>query len=109
MPNPLPFGLRIFVLAVAAVLILGPGIGSLSGPTEKDEYHRVYRTVLTMMENDQWLVPHLDGRPRLKKPPLVTWLTRLSFESFRVSLVSARARRWEQRLACPASLKKRIF
>lgn len=91
MANPLPFGWRIFVLAVAAVVILAPGIGSLSGPTEKDEYHRVYRTALTMMENDQWIVPHLDGQPRLKKPPLVTWLTRLSFESFGVSLVSARA------------------
>ena len=73
------------------VLITAPGIGNQTGPTSKDEYHRVFRTALTMMEEDVWLVPFLDGSPRIEKPPLLNWLTRWSFERFGISLRSARA------------------
>lgn len=73
------------------VLITAPGIGNQTGPTSKDEYHRVFRTALTMMEEDVWLVPFLDGSPRIEKPPLLNWLTRWSFERFGISLRSARS------------------
>jgi 4-amino-4-deoxy-L-arabinose transferase-like glycosyltransferase len=32
-----------------------------------------------MIEEDVWLVPILDGNPRIEKPPLLNWLTRWSF------------------------------
>ncbi len=44
-----------------------------------------------MMEEDVWLVPFLDGSPRIEKPPLLNWLTRWNFERFGVSLLSARS------------------
>ena len=59
--------------------------------TDPDEYHRIYRTVLSMMENDEWMAPRLDGIPRVRKPPLTYWMTRLSFELFGVSVTSGRA------------------
>jgi len=47
------------VVFTFAVLITAPGIGNQSGQTLKDEYHRVFRTALTMIEEDVWLVPIL--------------------------------------------------
>jgi 4-amino-4-deoxy-L-arabinose transferase-like glycosyltransferase len=85
---------RAILLAVVftiAVLITAPGIGNQTGPTSKDEYHRVFRTALTMIEENVWLVPVLDGSPRVEKPPLLNWLTRWNFEMFGVSLLSARS------------------
>ena len=85
---------RAILLAVVftfAVFITAPGIGNQTGPTSKDEYHRVFRTALTMMEEDVWLVPFLDGSPRIEKPPLLNWLTRWNFERFGISLQSARS------------------
>lgn len=48
------------VVFTIAVLITAPGIGNQTGPTSKDEYHRVFRTALTMIEENVWLVPVLD-------------------------------------------------
>ena len=33
-----------------------------------------------MIEENVWLVPILDGNPRIEKPPLLNWLTRWNFE-----------------------------
>ncbi len=85
---------RAILLAIVftfAVLVTAPGIGNPTGPTSKDEYHRVFRTALTMMKEDVWLVPFLDGSPRIEKPPLLNWLTRWNFERFGISLLSARS------------------
>jgi len=43
-----------------------------------------------MIEGDHWLVPFLDGAPRIRKPPLVYWMGRASYELFGISLTSAR-------------------
>ena len=77
----------LFALSLA---ILSPGITSVSIFTDPDEYHRIYRTVLSMMENDEWMAPRLDGAPRVRKPPLTYWMTRASFELFGVSVTSGR-------------------
>ena len=83
--------LLVAVVFTITVLIIAPGIGNQTGPTSKDEYHRVFRTALTMIEEKVWLVPVLDGSPRIEKPPLLNWLTRWNFERFGVSLLSARS------------------
>ena len=84
---------RSFLLPLLFVLSLAtfsPGIGNISIFTDPDEYHRIYRTVLSMMENDDWMAPKLDGVPRVRKPPLTYWMTRASFEIFGVSVTSGR-------------------
>lgn len=77
----------LFSLAVA---VFSLGVGEITSPTSKDEYHRVFRTGLQMLEQNVWWIPTLDGDPRLEKPPLLAWLTRLSFELFGIGIGSAR-------------------
>ncbi|MFQ5992769.1 MAG: ArnT family glycosyltransferase, partial [Nitrospiraceae bacterium] len=78
------------LLFLASVIALSPGIGEVTGVTAKDEYFVYLRTALSMIEQDAWIVPILDGAPFVKKPPMISWLTRASFEVFGVSLTSAR-------------------
>ncbi len=87
-----PWGLRLALAALflIAMALLGVGIGEHTGVTGKDEYFLSLRTPLCMAEQNAWLVPCLDGQPRLKKPPMLYWLTRGAFEAFGSSLVSAR-------------------
>lgn len=81
--------LLLTLLFFAAVVALSQGIWEVTGVTAKDEYHLALRTPLSMMEHDEWVVPRLNGIPR-EKPPMISWLTRASFEIFGVSLTSAR-------------------
>ena len=89
----MPLTRAAFTLAclAAAALILGLGIASPTGLTGKDEYLLGLRIPLEMMQDDRWWLPFLDGEPRLKKPPLLYWLGRASFEIFGPSLLAARA------------------
>ncbi len=78
------------VIFLLAVLVLSLGIDATTGITGKDEYFLSHRTPLTMMEQDRWWVPWLDEAPRLKKPPMLYWLGRASYEVFGPSAASAR-------------------
>ena len=89
-PNQRKRYLLLSLLFLASVVVLSPGIGEITGVTAKDEYFLTLRTPLSMMEQDAWVVPRLDGALRVKKPPMISWLTRASFELFGVSLTSAR-------------------
>lgn len=82
--------LALALLFFTALTVLAVGIGEPTGVTGKDEYYLSLRTPMCMVEQDVWWVPCLDGEPRLKKPPMVYWLTRASYEAFGVNLVSAR-------------------
>ena len=79
--------LLLFLLALAVLL---PGIQEATGLTGKDEFFLGLRTPMEMIEGDHWLVPFLDGAPRIRKPPLLYWLGRASYETFGISLASAR-------------------
>lgn len=79
--------LALFLLALALLL---PGIWEATGLTGKDEFYLGLRTPMEMMEGDHWLVPFLDGAPRIRKPPLLYWLGRVDFELFGPSLAAAR-------------------
>ena len=78
------------LLFVLALLVLGPGIGAATGFTGKDEFFLGLRTPMEMIEGDHWLVPFLDGAPRIRKPPLLYWLGRAGFEAAGISLLTAR-------------------
>ena len=43
-----------------------------------------------MLQNDSWVVPTLQGEPYLDKPPLMYWLTALSYSVFGVTPQAAR-------------------
>jgi hypothetical protein len=43
-----------------------------------------------MRQRGDWLVPHFNGEPRYKKPPLLYWLVGVSYALFGISEASAR-------------------
>ena len=86
-PSPLRQSLILFVLAL---VVLIPGIWEATGLSGKDEFFLGLRTPMEMIEGNHWLVPFLDGVPRIRKPPLLYWLGRTSFELFGISLFNAR-------------------
>ncbi|MFV2004754.1 MAG: ArnT family glycosyltransferase [Gammaproteobacteria bacterium] len=87
LPRPSLLALFLFLLAFAVLL---PGITEVTGITGKDEYLLGLRTPMHMIEGGHGWLPWLDGEPRLKKPPLIYWLAKLSYETFGVSLFSGR-------------------
>lgn len=87
LPRPSLLALIIFLLAIAVLL---PGISEITGITGKDEYLLGLRTPMHMIESGHGWLPWLDGEPRLKKPPLIYWLGKASYESFGISLFSGR-------------------
>lgn len=78
------------VLAILTILAVGWGVTEPTGLTGKDEFYLGLRTPIEMMEGHHWAIPYLDGQPRLRKPPMLYWLGRASYETFGVSLLSAR-------------------
>ena len=86
--HPASQSLLLFLLAF---LVLGPGIGAATGFTGKDEFFLGLRTPMEMIEGNHWLVPFLDGAPRIRKPPLLYWLGRAGYETAGISLITARA------------------
>jgi 4-amino-4-deoxy-L-arabinose transferase-like glycosyltransferase len=87
LPRPSLLALILFLLAIAVLL---PGITEITGITGKDEYLLGLRTPMHMIEGGHGWLPWLDGEPRLKKPPLIYWLGKISYETFGVSLFSGR-------------------
>src|SRR2546423_5711974 len=71
--------LGIITILWAAIFL--PALGS----TEiKGEEGRRIEPAVEMLETGDWLVPHFNGRPYLRKPPLVNWMIALSFKTFGV-------------------------
>lgn len=82
--------LRNLFLLLIASWVLGAGISSPTSLTGKDEYFLGLRIPLEMMERDVWWVPFIDDQPRLKKPPLLYWAGRASYELQGPSLEAGR-------------------
>lgn len=87
LPRPSLLALFLFLLALAVLL---PGITDVTGITGKDEYLLGLRTPMHMIEGGHGWLPWLDGEPRLKKPPLIYWLGKISYETLGISLFSGR-------------------
>jgi 4-amino-4-deoxy-L-arabinose transferase-like glycosyltransferase len=77
----------LFMFSVTSLFI---GIQQPTAITGKDEYLIGLRTPMHMIEGDHGWLPWLDGEPRLKKPPVIYWLGKISYEVFGISLLSAR-------------------
>ena len=66
-----------WIVALLWAAIYLPGLGS----TEiKGEEGRRILPAITMLDEGDWLVPHVGGRPFLRKPPLVNWMIAASFK-----------------------------
>lgn len=78
------------VWMAALVLVLG-GIGSF-GILDNNEglYAEIPREMLASGDWRLWIIPHLNGLPYMEKPPLLYWLTALSFALFGESEWAAR-------------------
>jgi 4-amino-4-deoxy-L-arabinose transferase-like glycosyltransferase len=78
------------VWAVALTLVVG-GLGSF-GILDNNEglYAEIPREMLASGDWRQWVIPHLNGLPYMEKPPLLYWLTAMSFAVFGASEWSAR-------------------
>ena len=79
-----------WILFLLGILALAPSIGSETSVTGSDEYTLSLRTPMEMLERGDWLTPWVNGEPRLRKPPLLYWLTLANYQLFGVSLVAAR-------------------
>jgi 4-amino-4-deoxy-L-arabinose transferase-like glycosyltransferase len=77
-------------LGMFAIWALGSGVYSATGLTGLDEYWHSMRTALQSLELNQWLIPVLDGEPRIEKPPLLYWLMMTSFAVLGVDFWTAR-------------------
>jgi 4-amino-4-deoxy-L-arabinose transferase-like glycosyltransferase len=92
------------VWITALGFVLG-GLGSF-GILDNNEglYAEIAREMLAAHDWRQWVIPHLNGLPYMEKPPLLYWLTALSFALFGESEWSARAVPALSALACVAML-----
>jgi 4-amino-4-deoxy-L-arabinose transferase-like glycosyltransferase len=80
----LPLGL--ITLAGLGLFFFRLGAPGLMDPDE-GRYAEIAREMLLLKD---WLIPHLNLAPYLEKPPLVYWLTSLSFAAFGYSEWAAR-------------------
>ena len=86
-PPPTRHALLVILIALAALIHLGTlGSGDLYSQTE-GQYAGAAKE---MLRNQEWLLPTNDGVPRLQKPPLLYWLTIISFKLFGVNAAAAR-------------------
>lgn len=92
------------VWIVAFGLVFG-GLG-LSGILDNNEglYAEIPREMLASGDWRAWVIPHLNGLPYMEKPPLLYWLTALSFALFGVNEWAARLTPALSGLACVAML-----
>ncbi|CAN5341739.1 N/A [soil metagenome] len=88
----------VWVTALSFVLI---GLGSF-GILDNNEglYAEIPREMLAAHDWRMWIIPHLNGLPYMEKPPLLYWLTALSFALFGESEWSARLVPALSSLAC---------
>jgi len=89
----------------AALAFVCAALGSY-GILDNNEglYAEIPREMLASHDWRQWVIPHLNGLPYMEKPPLLYWLTALSFSVFGISEWSARLVPALSSLVCVALL-----
>src|SRR5947209_17842055 len=80
------WGCFAFIAALAATILFL----NLSYPLIEPDEGRYAEIGREMLTSGDWVVPTLNGRPYLDKPPLFYWLLAGSFELFGVSARAAR-------------------
>lgn len=80
-----PWSLALLIILPAALLY--PTRSFLLLEPDEARYAQIARE---MSDNGSWVVPTLQGKPYLDKPPLLYWLVRLSYALFGISEEAAR-------------------
>lgn len=90
---------------IVAIGFIFAGLGSF-GILDNNEglYAEIPREMLAAHDWRLWVIPHLNGLPYMEKPPLLYWLTALSFGLFGESEWSARLVPALSALGCVALL-----
>ncbi len=90
---------------LVALLFVFAGLGS-PGISDNNEglYAEISREMLVSHDWRHWVIPHLNGLPYLEKPPLLYWLTALSFSLFGLAEWSARLVPAISALSCVAMM-----
>lgn len=93
-----------FVWLVALVFV-GVGLGSYAILDNNEGlYAEIPREMLHSGDWHQWVIPHLNGLAYMEKPPLLYWLTAISFAIFGESEWAARLVPALSGLSCVASI-----
>lgn len=79
--------LSLILLIVLPAILLYPTRSFHLLEPDEGRYAEIARE---MFERGEWVVPTLQGQPYLDKPPLLYWLTRISYSLFGISDASAR-------------------
>ncbi|MCR9118254.1 MAG: glycosyltransferase family 39 protein, partial [bacterium] len=88
-------------LFFAAVVLL---FSNLSYPLVEPDETRYAEVSLEMLQRGDWVIPTIQGEPFLDKPPLLYWLTMVSYTVFGVSEWAARLPIALAALACVMSI-----
>lgn len=78
------------LLVLLAAIVFLPLLGSETGYSIKGEYRWTLPSVVETYSSEDWLVPKLDGMPRLRKPPVFYWFMVGSCRAFGLTLFWAR-------------------
>jgi 4-amino-4-deoxy-L-arabinose transferase-like glycosyltransferase len=91
-PDTGAFTLPAWLVWASALVFIFAGLGS-SGILDNNEglYAEIPREMLASHDWRMWVIPHLNGLPYMEKPPLLYWLTAMSFGAFGLSEWAARA------------------
>ena len=75
------------VLLLTAIVMLG---SQLSYPLFEPDETRNAQLALNIIEHDQWMTLQLQGQHYWDKPPLMAWLTAISYKTFGISAATSR-------------------
>ncbi|MES2072903.1 MAG: glycosyltransferase family 39 protein [Pseudomonadota bacterium] len=95
----------LWLVWLAALVFVGVGLGSYAILDNNEGlYAEIPREMLRSGDWRQWIIPHLNGLAYMEKPPLLYWLTAVSFALFGESEWSARLVPAMSGLACVANI-----
>jgi 4-amino-4-deoxy-L-arabinose transferase-like glycosyltransferase len=83
-------------LVVLCVLVLWPGLAAIP-PVDRDE-SRFAQASRQMVESGDWIIPRVQERPRLNKPPAIYWMQSASVKVFGDEPGDRLANMWVYRL-----------
>lgn len=92
------------VWAIAALFVLAGLGGHALLDNNEGLYAEIPREMLAASDWQHWIIPHLNGLPYMEKPPLLFWLTALSFSLFGMTEFAARLVPALSALGCVALL-----
>lgn len=99
------FALPLWLVWAIALVFVVAGLGNFAILDNNEGlYAEIPREMLAAGDWRAWIIPHLNGLPYMEKPPLLYWLTALSFSVFGETEWSARLVPALSSLACVAML-----